>query len=95
MRDYIQKHPLTEMMRQQSWNNIPLPVKEVIEMMCDAMVAQDVHSWERKALQNGRFAHLQKNVKKTLNALTSTKQEVGVKLRTLFLKIEELNLKLS
>ena len=52
---YIQKHPLMELLESRKWNNIPLPLKEMFYMMSDAMVGQDIHTWERKSLVNERF----------------------------------------
>ena len=46
---------MTIMIKEQTWNNIPLIVKDLIVMMSEAMVAQDIHSWERKCLNNERF----------------------------------------
>ena len=53
--NYIQKHPLTELLSSRKWNNIPLPLKEMFYMLSDAMVGQDIHTWERKSLVNERF----------------------------------------
>ena len=35
---YIESHPMTEMYEAQKWNNIPIVVKEVLKMMCDAFM---------------------------------------------------------
>ena len=56
--NYISKHPLTDMIGTQSWNNIPLLLRELLEMLSDAMVAQDIHTWERKCLNNERFIRM-------------------------------------
>jgi len=53
--DYIKKHPLTMVIKDQRWNNIPLPVREMIELIIDALIGQDIHTWERKSLINERF----------------------------------------
>ena len=52
---YIKKHPLMELLESRKWNNIPLPLKEMFYMLSDAMVGQDIHTWERKSLINERF----------------------------------------
>ena len=52
---YIKKHPLTEHMTNQSWNNIPLPTREMFNLIADALIGQDIHIWERKSLINERF----------------------------------------
>ena len=51
---------MTEMFEAQKWNNIPIVVKEVFKMMCEAFMGQDIHSWERKHVVNKRFDRLQK-----------------------------------
>ena len=43
------------MLSKQSWNNIPLPLKDLSQMLCDAIRAQDLHQWERKSVINERF----------------------------------------
>ena len=35
---YIEGHPMTEMFEAQKWNNIPIVVKEVFKMMCEAFM---------------------------------------------------------
>ena len=47
---YIKKHPLTYTLKTSSWNNIPLPTKEMFELLVDALIGQDIHTWERKSL---------------------------------------------
>lgn len=56
---YIREHPLTEVLLNQKWNNIPIPVRELAEMLCQAMIGQDLHTWERKCLNNKRFSRIQ------------------------------------
>ena len=53
------RHPLTEVMRETRWHNIPMPVREVFLLICQACIGQDIHTWERKCLMNQRFLRLQ------------------------------------
>ena len=56
---YITNHPLSELLKRQSWNNIPLPTREMFELISDALIGQDIHTWERKSLINERFFKMQ------------------------------------
>ena len=53
------KHPLTYTLEHQSWNNIPIPTREMFELLADALIGQDIHTWERKSLINERFFKMQ------------------------------------
>ncbi len=57
--DYIRVHPLNDLIRKQTWNNIPLPIRELFELITDALIGQDIHTWERKSLINERFFKMQ------------------------------------
>ena len=56
---FINVHPLTRVCKEQSWNNIAIPVREMFELICDALIGQDIHTWERKSLINERFFKMQ------------------------------------
>ena len=60
MRKYIAKHPLSEVTEEIRWNNVPICVKQLFELVSQAIIAQDIHMWERKNLQNQRVLRLQK-----------------------------------
>ena len=47
------------MLKEQSWNNIPLPIRHMFELFCDVMIGQDINTWERKSLINERFFKMQ------------------------------------
>jgi len=51
-------HPLTLKLENCSWNNIPLPVKELFDMIVLHMCASQRDFWERKAIQNERMFKL-------------------------------------
>ena len=42
-----------------SWNNIPLPVRDLFTMISDYVVDNQHEFWERKAVQNERMFKLQ------------------------------------
>lgn len=73
---YVNEHPLTNMLKDVGWNNIPICVREVIKMLCHANIGQDLHAWERKNLINNRFKRSQNLAIKMQNRLRKTKQEV-------------------
>ena len=50
LNEYVEVHPITDVLHRQSWNNIPLPLKELIECLGNAIRGQDMHMWERKYL---------------------------------------------
>ena len=68
---------MTEMYKRQSWNNIPIPLKELFGMLCDAFIGQDIHSWERKCLMNERFKRLQNMIILVQSHIKKTKTEVS------------------
>lgn len=47
------------MIKRQTWNNIPIPTREMFELITDALIGQDIHTWERKSLINERFFKMQ------------------------------------
>ena len=73
---YIESHPMTEMFEAQKWNNIPLVVKEVLKIMCDAFMGQDIHNWERKYVVNHRLDRLQKMSHRIQKHINKTRGEV-------------------
>ena len=73
---YIESHPMTEMFEAQKWNNIPIVVKEVLKMMCDAFMGQDIHHWERKHVVNKRLDRLQKMSHRIQKHVNKTRNEV-------------------
>ena len=83
MNKYVNKHPLTELLNGMGWNNIPLPLKEMFHLLCDAMVGQDVHTWERKCTANERFNRLQDGTIKLQSRIRKTKTEIAHKLKTI------------
>ena len=50
LRRYAVRHPLTEVMRETKWHNVPMPVREVFLQICQACIGQDIHTWERKSV---------------------------------------------
>ena len=58
MNSYIKDHPLNEMLAISRWNNVPIPVKDLFKMVCDSLIGQDVHMWERKSLTNQRLSRV-------------------------------------
>lgn len=36
MKNYVAQHPLYEMLNTRRWGNIPVPVKDLFHMICDA-----------------------------------------------------------
>ena len=73
---YIKKHPLTEHMTNQSWNNIPLPTREMFNLIADALIGQDIHIWERKSLINERFFKMQHLASKLHERIKEVKSEM-------------------
>ena len=47
------------MLKKQSWNNIPLPVRGMLTQIVDAIITQDLTMWERKSVNNERLWKLQ------------------------------------
>ena len=78
---YIVRHPLTELLESRKWNNIPLPLKEMFYLICDAQVGQDIHTWERKCLTNERITEQQDKSFKLHRRIKKTKKEITIKLR--------------
>ena len=39
MKNYVAQHPLYDMLNTRRWGNIPVPVKDLFHMICDAQVA--------------------------------------------------------
>ena len=72
-------HPLTVLMSEQKWNNIPITVKEVFDMVCHAMIGQDIHTWERKNIANDRFIRLEKLVHKLADRQDTMKSSIMTK----------------
>lgn len=52
-------HPLNILLDTCSWNNIPLPVKELFELLVVHVCQNQRDFWERKAIQNERMFKLQ------------------------------------
>ena len=52
-------HPLKQKLQEASWNNIPIPVRDLIEMLTNYVVYNEKDFWERKALINERMFKLQ------------------------------------
>lgn len=74
--DYIEKHPLTDLLREQTWNNIPIPIRQMFELVCDALIGQDIHTWERKSLINERFFKMQHLASRLNERIVLVKQEM-------------------
>lgn len=76
LNSYIENHPLTQMLQSQSWNNIPLPIREIFSMISDALIGQDIHTWERKSLINERFFKMQHLCKRLHDRIHGIKGEM-------------------
>jgi hypothetical protein len=50
-------------MKNTSWNNIPLPLKEMIQALMNAHIKQEAKMKDRKSINNKRFIKLQSKVK--------------------------------
>ena len=74
--DYIDMHPLTRVCKEQSWNNIAIPVREMFELICDALIGQDIHTWERKSLINERFFKMQHLASRLNDRILNLKEEM-------------------
>ena len=64
-------------------------------MLCDSMVAQDIHAWERKCTNNERYARLQDLSHKMQKRVRLLRQEVGMKLNKFQAEQDEKNYKMS
>jgi len=54
-----EEHPLTKRLQSVSWNNIPLPVKELFEVVTFHVILNEKDSASRKAIWNERMFKLQ------------------------------------
>lgn len=61
-------------MEKQSWNNIPIPTREMFELLTDALIGQDIHTWERKSLINERFFKMQHLASRLNDKIKENKQ---------------------
>ena len=67
---------MSEALSRQSWNNIPLPVRELFDLISDALIGQDIHAWERKSLINERFFKMQHLASKLNDRIKQTRAEM-------------------
>jgi len=64
-------------------------------MVCDAIIGQDVYTWERKNLVNSRFQRQQDQLQKIVARIAATKLEISKKLKMLNQKVEDQHQHLS
>ena len=64
-------------------------------MLCDSMVAQDVHCWERKCLNNERFVRLQDLSFKIQNRMRRMRNEINHKLHKFMVDQDDKNYKMQ
>jgi hypothetical protein len=57
--DNISIHPIKRVLASCSWNNIPLPVKDLFELISEYVVSNQKEFMERKAISNERMFKLQ------------------------------------
>ena len=53
----------------------------MFHMLCNALVGQDIHLWERKCLINERFTKQQDNSQKLEKRMKRMKMEIAAKLK--------------
>ena len=58
-------------------------------MLCDAQVGQDVHTWERKNLNNQRFLRLQELSHKIQKIIRKTKTDVTYRFKQMKQKAKD------
>mmetsp|Transcript_2465 Transcript_2465/g.3116 ORF Transcript_2465/g.3116 Transcript_2465/m.3116 type:complete len:106 (+) Transcript_2465:165-482(+) len=66
-----------------------------MNMVCQAMIAGDIHAWERKNLQNQRFTRLQNLVMKGYQKTKNIKHRITEKFQEHEKKIQEVDLKIG
>jgi hypothetical protein len=57
-------HPLKKIFEKTSWNNIPLPLKDMLQAVINAVAVHEVRDWKRKKLINERFMNVYMNYDK-------------------------------
>jgi hypothetical protein len=62
--DHTEEHSLTQHLEQTGWNNIPLPLKELLSEIVKQVVRQDVVGIQRKFTVNERIQKLQDRMKR-------------------------------
>lgn len=95
IKNYIGSHPLNELLKRQSWNNIPICLKELTQLLVDALIGVEIHQWERKSLSNERLTRLQDLFFKSQVRMRNTQSNVSAKFKDMEKKIEEANQKIS
>ena len=95
MRKYIDQHPLKDLLSEQRWNNVPLCIYEMIDLSLQTIIAQDIHTWERKYITNQRFQRLQTLIHKLSSRHRTFKASIHKKLQTQATEIEEDKIKLT
>ena len=60
----------------QSWNNIALPVKEMLQTVVESIIDIDLRRWERNSINNERLWKLQHVTSKLNKKVKMVKSEV-------------------
>ena len=56
--DMVENHMLKKLSECERWNNIPVPVKEMFDAVCEAIIENDEYRWRRKVNNLERFEKL-------------------------------------
>ena len=86
---------MTETLEKQSWNNIPIPTREMFELLTDALIGQDIHTWERKSLINERFFKMQHLASRLNDKIKENKQQQTRWVEDIVKKTQEMHRRLD